>query len=170
MRRIRAATAAGTINLNSNASLPEVVEELAELGLDSLRVSLNSARREVYAAYYRPRGYTFDDVDRSMQVMTRARRFVSLNLLYFPGVTDRPAEVDALAGLIEHCGVDDDPAAQPEHRSGALPAARCPRARSVPGWGWMQFQRALLRRFPRLRFGYFNPPKERYLAWRAGGP
>jgi pyruvate-formate lyase-activating enzyme len=164
VRRIRSATTAGTVNLNSNASLPEVVEELAELGLDSLRVSLNSAQPAVYEAYYRPRGYTLDDVVAAMQAMTRRGRFVSLNLLYFPGVTDRPAEIDALAGLIERCGVamiqlrnlNIDP---------QLYVQALPEGVHGPGLGLDAFRRALLARFPRLRFGYFNPPKEAYREW-----
>jgi pyruvate-formate lyase-activating enzyme len=164
VRRIRGATAAGTINLNSNASLPQVVEELAELGLDSLRVSLNSAQPAVYAAYYRPRGYTLDDVVAAMRVMARRERFVSLNLLYFPGATDRPAEIDALAALIERCGVRmlqlRNLNIDPELYAGALPAGVY-----GSGLGLDAFRQALSARFPRLRFGYFNPPKETYLEW-----
>jgi pyruvate-formate lyase-activating enzyme len=167
VRRIRTATGEGTINLNSNASLPEVVEELAGLGLDSLRVSLNSVQRELYDAYYRPQGYTLDEVIGSIRVMTRRRRFVSLNLLYFPGVTDRPAEVEALGGLIEREGIEmiqlRNLNIDPELYPRALPPGAF-----GPGMGLDAFQRALVCRFPRLRFGYFNPPKERYLAWRAG--
>lgn len=168
VRRIRAATSAGTINLNSNASLPAVVEELAESGLDSLRVSLNSVQRDRYDAYYRPQGYTLEDVFASMRVMARRRRFVSLNLLYFPGVTDRPEEVEALSSAIERGGVEmiqlRNLNIDPE-----LYAAAMPDGAFGPGMGLDAFQRELRRRFPRLRFGYFNPPKERYLAWRAEG-
>ena len=32
------------------------------MGLDSIRISLNSARPDFYRAYYRPRGYDFEDV------------------------------------------------------------------------------------------------------------
>jgi pyruvate-formate lyase-activating enzyme len=167
VRRIRAATGEGTINLNSNASLPDVVEELATLGLDSLRVSLNSVRREVYDAYYRPQGYGLDDVVAAMRVMTR-RRFVSLNLLYFPGVTDRPDEIEALGACVERYGVEmiqlRNLNIDPEVYVRAMPEGVF-----GEGLGLDAFQGALRRRFPRLRFGYFNPPKERYLAWRAGG-
>jgi pyruvate-formate lyase-activating enzyme len=169
VRRIRAATADGTINLNSNASLPGVVEELADAGLDSLRVSLNSTQSGLYDAYYRPQGYTLDDVFAAMRVMTRRRRFVSLNLLYFPGVTDRPDEVEALGACLEQNGVEmiqlRNLNIDPE-----LYARAMPEGAFGPGMGLDAFQRALRLRFPRLRFGYFNPPKERYFAWRAEGP
>ena len=169
VRLIRAATAQGTINLNSNASLPEEVEALAGLGLDSLRVSLNSAQRQLYDAYYRPQGYTLDDVIASMRAMTRRGRFVSLNLLYFPGVTDRPGEVEALSALIERVGIE---MIQLRNLNLDPEVYRCalPEEAFGPGMGLDAFQQALRRRFPRLSFGYFNPPKERYLAWRAGAP
>ncbi|MEJ2690837.1 MAG: radical SAM protein, partial [Deltaproteobacteria bacterium] len=58
IRKIRRTTDIGTINLNSNASLPEAVERLADAGLDSIRVSMNSSRSEKHALYYRPKGFT----------------------------------------------------------------------------------------------------------------
>ena len=164
VRLIRAATAEGTINLNSNASLPEVVGELARLGLDSLRVSLNSARPELYDAYYRPSGYGLPDVEQAMREMSGRERFVSLNLLYFPGVTDRDAEVEALSGLIERGGVGmiqlRNLNLDPELYRAGLPAEAL-----GPGMGLEAFMRALQARFPRLRFGYFNPPRELYRDW-----
>ncbi len=161
---IREATSAGTVNLNSNASLPELVAELAHLGLDSLRVSLNSAQPQVYAAYYRPQGYGLDEVTAAIRSMTRLGRFASLNLLYFPGVTDRPEEIDALSAMIERTGVamvqlrnlNIDP---------ELYVRELPPGVHGPGLGLDAFLRALRERVPRLRFGYFNPAKEVYRQW-----
>lgn len=165
VRLIRRATSEGTINLNTNASLPEVVDELAHLGLDSMRVSLNSARHELYEAYYRPRGYVWPDVVDSMQRMTRRDRFVSLNLLYFPGVTDREEEIDALVDLIQRTGTEmvqlRNLNIDPEVYKQVLPAGAW-----GPGMGLDAFMRCLRNRSPRLQFGYFNPPREGYLAWR----
>ena len=62
IRLIRSRTAGGTINLNTNASRPEAIDRLCTAGLDSLRISLNSARREPYRAYYRPAGYDWPEV------------------------------------------------------------------------------------------------------------
>ena len=59
LKLIRRQVSRGTINLNTNASRPETVARLVAAGLDSMRVSLNSARPEYYAAYYRPRGIWF---------------------------------------------------------------------------------------------------------------
>ncbi len=165
IRLIREATSEGTINLNSNASLPGVVDELAALGLDSLRVSLNSAQPELYNAYYRPRGYVWTDVIDSMRRMKHRGRFVSLNLLCFPGVTDRQAEIDALCALIEETGLEmiqlRNLNIDPEIYIRCLPSG----ARGQ-GIGFDAFRKRLRERFPRLRFGYFNPPRERIERWR----
>jgi len=166
VRRIRDATAEGTVHLNSNASRPGLVGELAAGGLDSLRVSLNSAQRAVYEAYYRPQDYGFADVVAAIAAMRERGRFVSLNLLYFPGVTDREAEIDALGeliaahdiGMVQLRNLNIDP----EVYRAAMPAGAY-----GPGVGLDAFCRALRARQPGLRFGYFNPPKEVYRAWEA---
>jgi pyruvate-formate lyase-activating enzyme len=164
VRRIRGETDAGTINLNSNASVPEVIEALVAAGLDSLRVSLNSLRAPVYDAYYRPQGYGLDEVHASMEIMQRAGRFVALNLLYFPGVTDRQEEVEALGAAVERYAIRliqlRNLNLDPELYREALPSGAV-----GPGVGLAAFMHALQARFPRLRFGYFNPPKEAYAGW-----
>ena len=65
-----------------------------------MRVSLNSARPAAYAAYYRPRGYGFEDVCESLQVASDAGIAVSLNLLTHPGVTDEPDEIGSFEVLL----------------------------------------------------------------------
>jgi len=44
IRAIRAATTAGTININTNGSLPKSLQRLIAAGLDAARISLNSFR------------------------------------------------------------------------------------------------------------------------------
>lgn len=156
IRLIRRETARGTINCNSNASLPDVIARLADAGLDSLRVSLNSARPEFYHAYYRPKGYGFDDVIRSIQVMKSRSRFVSLNYFVLPGFTDDPEETDALCALLEKSPVDliqmRNFNADPEWilRSIGFRPGRKP-------WGILKVMERIRDRFPDVRFGYFNP-------------
>lgn len=103
IRRIRAATGAGIIHCNTNASDPRALRRLVDAGLQSVRVSLNSARPDVYAAYYRPRGYGFADVRESIGVLAAGGVSLSLNLLTHPGVTDDPREIEAFADLLR-CG------------------------------------------------------------------
>ena len=47
---IRKHTDKGSININTNGSKPDAVKALCEAGLNSIRVSTNSARREIYTA------------------------------------------------------------------------------------------------------------------------
>ncbi|MBR4423261.1 MAG: radical SAM protein, partial [Mailhella sp.] len=156
VKKFRAAGGTGTVNLNSNASRPDAVAELAEAGLTSLRVSLNSARTEVYMRYYRPVSFSFDDVRRSIREAHARGVFVSLNLLYFPGITDCEEEIEALAELINSCGVqfiqlrnlNIDPEAYLELLSGIV---------FGPSVGLANFRKRLLKSCPGLRFGYFNP-------------
>jgi pyruvate-formate lyase-activating enzyme len=156
VRRIRAATARGTVHLNSNASKPDVVAALCAAGLDSIRVSLNSPRPPVYAAYYQPRGYGFAEVAESLRVVVRAGGHAALNLLSFPGLTDTEAELEALSALVEDTGLHmiqlRNLNIDPDLYRAALPAGVVQKGR---GMRWLRAR--LARRFPRLRFGYFNP-------------
>jgi molybdenum cofactor biosynthesis enzyme MoaA len=94
--QVRAARPNGTLNLNTNGSLPKSLARLIDAGLQAVRISLNSFRRDVYAAYYRPAGYELDDVLESIALAVDRGLRVSLNLLTHPGVTDERAEVEAL--------------------------------------------------------------------------
>ncbi len=102
---IRKRTARGTINMNTNGGNTAAVAELCRSGLDAVRVSLFSAREEYYRAYCRPRGFTLADVQKTLEAAAKAGAFTSLNLLLFPGFTDREEEVRALQELIAACGV-----------------------------------------------------------------
>jgi len=93
---IRAARANGTINLNTNGSMPKSLGRLIDAGLQAVRISLNSFRPDVYAAYYRPAGYDLDDVLESIALAAQRGLRVSLNYLTHPGVTDDRAEIETL--------------------------------------------------------------------------
>ena len=153
---IRSQTDKGTINLNSNASLPHAVEKLAQAGLDSIRVSLNSAREEVYTRYYRPKGYAFTDVLQSIRIMKERGRHVSLNYFILPGVTDDPAEFAALLellrphtpDLIQLRNLNMDPDIYLDaigHQPDSEPM------------GMQHCLNQIKKHFPALKFGYFNP-------------
>lgn len=157
IRVMRQSSPRGTINCNTNGSLPEEVERLCEAGLESIRVSLNSARPECYERYFRPRGYTFNDVKRSIQGVKAAGRFASINYFVLPGFTDSEEEFQALCRFLEETGVDliqmrnlnIDPEWILEH----LPQPRDP-GKTI---GVRRLMGRLRERFPDLRFGYFNP-------------
>jgi pyruvate-formate lyase-activating enzyme len=106
IREIRARTGRGIININTNASLPRAIERLCGAGLNSMRVSLNSAQAEYYTSYYRPKTYSFDDVLESMMIAKRHNVWVSINYLIFPGFTDHPSELNALKKLLHMTKLD----------------------------------------------------------------
>ncbi len=155
--RMRRDTRRGTINLNTNASLPHVLEKLIDAGLDSLRVSMNSVRPETYNAYFRPAGYRFRDVLASIDLALSRGCHVAINYLNCPGFTDSAAEAEALERFLE---------AHPIHliqwrNLNYDPLRYCrTMATAAPGGPPMGMDRLLARigrRFPRLRHGYFNP-------------
>lgn len=153
---IRRATSRGTINLNSNGSLPAAVDQLCTSGLDSIRVSLNSARPEYYHAYFRPRGYTFDDLKESIRAVKSHGKFASINYFVLPGFTDDEEEYQALCRLIEETRIDliqmRNLNIDPEwvlRELGVQPGGKA--------MGVRLLMARLQERFPRLRFGYFNP-------------
>lgn len=157
IRTIRSGTENGTINLNSNASLPDKVALLAGAGLDSLRVSLNSARETCHDLYYRPVNFSLEDVRASIDAMKQAGKFVSLNYFILPGFTDDPDEFAALCKLIE------------KHRPDFIQLRNLNMdpdwyletvkyQPSSPPMGILAWFSELKKLFPALRFGYFNPP------------
>jgi pyruvate-formate lyase-activating enzyme len=100
IRLIRERRSNGTINLNTNGSLTSALERCIDAGLDAVRVSLNSFRPRVYAAYYRPIGFALDDVLESIRLAVRRGLRTSLNLLTHPGVTDDEEEVAAAEAFL----------------------------------------------------------------------
>jgi pyruvate-formate lyase-activating enzyme len=106
IERIRARHAGGTINCNTNGSLPKSLRLLIDAGLDAVRISLNAFRPAAYAAYYRPVGYGLDDVFESVRLASEAGLRVSLNLLTHPGLTDDRAEVAAMEEFLRAVRID----------------------------------------------------------------
>jgi molybdenum cofactor biosynthesis enzyme MoaA len=156
VRKIREKTSRGTINLNTNGSWPDRVRQIAECGLDSIRISINSARRKLYHAYYRPRGYDFDDVVSSIELSGKRGLYTMINYLVFPGITDQQDEIEALTGLIRKTGLNfvhlKNLCIDPE-----LYLEKMPKGRSkAVGMKKMAF--LLKQEFPKLDLGYFNQP------------
>ncbi len=145
----------GTINMNTNASLPGTIPELAKAGLDSIRVSLNSVRQELYDPYFRPQGYNFQDVLQSLKQAKEHGLFVSLNYLFFPGISDSEQEFAVLDEFIHEQRIDliqlRNLNLDPELYLGLLPH------QASPSMGLKNFLRRLRKNHPQLRIGYFNP-------------
>ncbi len=153
---IRKECRAGTINLNTNASLPDAIDQLSEQGLDTIRISMNSVDPDYYNAYYRPKGYSYDNVIESWRRAKEAGLHVSLNLFIMPGLTDSLDHFNRLCNLIEKNGLDMiqlrnhniDP-------DWYLESIRFNQT-SKP-LGIAKMISCLRERFPALKFGYFNP-------------
>ena len=105
IKTIRTRTDKGVININTNASNPRWLQRLYDAGLDTLRASTISGHAETYIAYYRPLGYTFEDVKESLKRARDAGVYSSINLLCFPGMIDREREVEALIDLVRETGL-----------------------------------------------------------------
>jgi wyosine [tRNA(Phe)-imidazoG37] synthetase (radical SAM superfamily) len=156
VRKIREKTSKGTINLNTNGSRPERVRRIAESGLDSIRISVNSVRRDLYQAYYRPRGYDFDDVVSSIGLSREMGLYTMINYLVFPGITDQEDEIKSLIELIRNTGLNfvhlKNLCIDPE-----LYVEKMPKGRSK-AVGMNKMVSLLKQEFPKLKLGYFNQP------------
>jgi molybdenum cofactor biosynthesis enzyme MoaA len=159
VRAMRQQTSRGTINFNSNASLPDAVEALAGAGIESIRVSLNSVQEELYNAYYRPKGYQFADVRESLRRAKANGLFTMLNYLVYPGVSDREEEVASLIAFIEEYRVDliqmRNLSIDPVMYGGALKV-------QGEGLGMKTMLDRIKREVPRIQFGYFNRTRENF--------
>lgn len=158
IRLIRKKTDKGTINLNTNASLPDHVEKLCRAGLDSMRVSLNSVRENCYHAYFRPKSYQFSDVLKSIQAAKQQGKFVSINYLNCPGFTDSQKEFTALKKFIDTYKID-----MIQWRNLNFdPKKYCELMFEIEDYGSPLGMETLIKQlseyFPKLIHGYFNPP------------
>lgn len=157
---IRKHTKKGSININTNGSRPDAVRKLCEAGLDSIRVSTNSARREIYMPYYRPNNYDFNDIVESLKVVNSFGGWTSINYFVFPGMTDSIAEYEALRTLIKTTGLKmiqwRNFNIDPDWYLGKIGVGDTGECMGVK-----QLQELIKEEFPDLRYGYFNPPIER---------
>jgi pyruvate-formate lyase-activating enzyme len=156
VKKFRSEGGKGTVNVNTNAGMPGAVAELAVAGVSSIRVSLNSVRPDFYEAYYKPRGYGFPDVVESIRAAKAGGMFVSLNYLFFPGVSDTEEEVEALGGLVSDTGVDFIQLRNMNIDPEVYMALAGPHI-SGPSMGLANFKKRVKRAAPDIEFGYFNP-------------
>lgn len=100
IRVIREATGEGTINLNTNAGFSEGIRHIVDAGLNAMRVTLFSCDADNYNLYHQPKNYGLRDVENSIRYAREHGVYVSLNLLTFPGFTDREEEIKKLRDFI----------------------------------------------------------------------
>jgi len=160
IRQIRKKTPQGIININTNGSKPEVVEKLCRAGLDSIRVSINSAQVRFYNAYYKPRDYSFSDIIDSLKTVRHFGRWSSINYFIFPGFTDHPNEISAFTELVKkvrlnmiqtrNLNIDPDWYLEELGLNQLEPEFIGMRS-------WVEY---IKDEFPWIKLGYFNPPVE----------
>ncbi len=157
IKLIREKTQRGTINLNTNASRPYALKELFDAGLDSIRVSLNSAQEKYYNAYYRPSGYSLKDVASSIILARKLNKFVSINYLTMPGFTDQAEEVRAMLDFLKKTRINMIQWRNLNYDPAAYSALMKLKAKSCDMMGIKETMRLIKTRFPKITFGYFNP-------------
>jgi pyruvate-formate lyase-activating enzyme len=155
VKLIRKQTAKGTINLNTNGYSPQRIKALASAGLDSVRISLNSSIKKCYDTYYRPVNYKYSDVLKSIKTAKDHGLFVSINLLVFPGYTDREQEAAGLLQLFAKYRVDmvqmRNLSIDPWWYIRAIPR---PKGRAI---GIAELIKLFRRETPKTKIDYFNP-------------
>ena len=140
--------------MNTNAGKTSAIAKIIEAGIDSFRVSMISAIPETYHAYYRPVGYDFANVCQSLRLAQEAGVRVAINLLAYPGLTDRVEEMEAWAELIEKYGV-----AQVQLRNLNIdPAIMSKLYPGEAGIGTVEMLRWLEEQLPNVAFGNYSRP------------
>ena len=159
IRRIRSKTDKGIININTNGSKPDAVRALCEAGLQSIRVSMNSAQKDWYNAYYLPRNYSFEALAESLKVVRSFGGWASINYFVFPGVSDAHKEWDALQRLIEETDLN-----MIQWRNFNIdPDWYFKKTRLQPepnAMGVSTLLQKVREQYPHVAFGYFNPAQE----------
>ncbi|MFT4762750.1 MAG: pyruvate-formate lyase-activating enzyme [Paraglaciecola sp.] len=158
--QIRKFTPKGSININTNGSMPKAVDELAKAGLNSIRVSTNSVQKWLYTAYYKPNNYEFEAIIESLKIMNEAGGWTSLNYFVFPGLTDSVEEYEALRIVIRETGLKmiqwRNFNIDPDWYMGTVGAAE-----TGDILGVKQLMSLIKEEFPHIKYGYYNPPIER---------
>ncbi|HEV2654531.1 MAG TPA: radical SAM protein [Ktedonobacteraceae bacterium] len=163
IKAMRARTQRGVININTNASNPRWLQRLYDAGLDTIRASTISGHPDTYTAYYRPLGYTFEDVKESLKRARDAGVYSSINLLCFPGMIDREREVEALLSFVKETGVR----LIQLRNLNIDPEVLLPRVPALDSMGRALGMRALIdtikREVPHVEIGNFTRPVKRVM-------
>lgn len=164
--KIREKTPRGIININTNGSKPKAVEELMKVGLNSIRVSTNSARKNIYESYYLPNNYEFQDIRESARIVRQYGGWASINYFTFPGMTDQEEEYQALRDFIKYADLSmiqwRNFNIDPDWYLGKISITEL-----KEGIGIDTVMKKIREEFPHLAYGYFNPPQEVQAKWNA---
>ena len=158
--KVRERVMRGTININTNASIPKKIEMLCRAGIDSFRVSLNSPDEKFYNLYFRPKGYKFSDLLKSIAIAKKYKKFVSINLFVFPGFSDSSEQIKSLVRFVKNTGIDmiqwRNLNIDPNYYLKHIPYKK------LKPQGVLCLLDTIKKEFPGLKQGYFNLPKESF--------
>lgn len=156
--KVRAKTDCGTININTNGSLPDMVSHLIYSGLDSIRISMNSPSKHYYDRYYRQTSYSHSDVLKSVELALQAGIYVSLNLFFMPGFTDSEEEAESLINFLKHFPINmiqtRNLNIDPDFYLDLIDF------KDTTSIGIRKLLKLIKNSFPNIKLGYYNPPKE----------
>ncbi len=152
IKKIRATTSRGQININTNAGFTAGIKKIVDAGLNSMRVSIISARDESYQKYYRA-AYKLDAVKNSIRYALDNGVHVSLNMLYMPGFNDRAAEFDAWKNFLTELPAQMIQIRNLNYDPDAFFAAMTADENFM---GTRKFLRELQKNFPSLTIGNFS--------------
>lgn len=88
------------VRVETCGSEPAALRRAADAGVTAVTVRIASARAETYELVHGPVAHRWGDVRASLQVAGERGLTVTIALLVLPGLTDRPAEIDALVALL----------------------------------------------------------------------
>ncbi|MFP4497418.1 MAG: radical SAM protein [Vulcanimicrobiota bacterium] len=156
IEKTRGQTGSGTLNINTNGSMPEKLDKMFKAGLDSARISLNSAIKERYHQYFQPQNYQFEDVVKSVDTGLELGKYISLNFLYMPGINDREEEMEAFfeflgrhkVNMIQFRNLNIDP----DYYFQFMPT---PQGKAL---GTVEYIEKLKNEFPDIKIGNFSVP------------
>ncbi|MCL2155612.1 MAG: radical SAM protein [Leptospirales bacterium] len=154
--KVRDKTDRGTINLNTNGSMPDAVKKMIGAGLNSIRVSLNSTTEKHYMSYHRPVNYSYNDVIKTIEIALEKKIFVSINLFFMPGFTDSLSEVESLINFL-----DKYPVSMIQTRNMNIdPDYYFEKTgfKDEDSIGIRNLINMLREKYKNIRLGYYNPP------------
>jgi hypothetical protein len=87
------------IHLETTGCSTAALRRLIDAGVNRVTIRFAAAMPDMYRALHRPVAHEWSDVRASIALAAERAR-LTLALLLLPGVSDRPAESDAIAGLV----------------------------------------------------------------------
>lgn len=130
VRRIRAGTTAGRLHLETAGSSPAALRRMVAAGIGAVTVRIASARADTFEALHRPIRHRWSEVRATLRLVAELGASLEIALLVFPGITDRPSELDELVALFGELPAARvslrDLAADPEHALRLVPSRERP--------------------------------------------